>query len=98
MLFQDLTVPVLSVELPTSMICKCRSNRDHARLLNLAASNPFSDEETNQSIIKRALKLYPSLLVDGKPLEIVRYAVGFRPSREGGVRLENEKRCKFQAE
>jgi hypothetical protein len=98
MLFQDLTVPVLSVELPTSMICKCRSNRDHARLLNLAASNPFSDEETNQSIIKRALKLYPSLLVDGKPLEIVRYAVGFRPSRAGGFRLQNQNRFNFHAD
>ena len=44
-------------------------------------------------IMKRSIKLVPSL-TDGKGIEaldVIRHAVGLRPMREGGPRVEKEK-------
>ncbi|PHZ10568.1 nucleotide-binding domain-containing protein [Rhizopus microsporus ATCC 52813] len=51
--------------------------------------NPFSDTDTNQDILERTKRLCPELSTAGD-LEIVRYSVGLRPTREGGPRFENE--------
>lgn len=48
------------------------------------------NEEESESILKRTRQLLPSLMLDGK-LEIIRAAVGLRPSREGGARVEQER-------
>jgi D-amino-acid oxidase len=52
--------------------------------------DPEPDPETTKRIIKRAVKLSPSL-AKGKGVEgvkIIRSGVGLRPYREGGVRVE----------
>ncbi|KAG0188011.1 hypothetical protein DFQ28_005498 [Apophysomyces sp. BC1034] len=57
-----------------------------------AQKNDFTataDEETAKSILRRTQALCPELTSHG-PLKIVRHAVGLRPSRTGGVRVENE--------
>ncbi|KAL0138449.1 hypothetical protein V8B55DRAFT_1597832 [Mucor lusitanicus] len=50
--------------------------------------NPFPEAQTNKIILEKTLALCPEL--KEKPLEIVKYNVGLRPSRIGGVRIENE--------
>ncbi|ORY02214.1 nucleotide-binding domain-containing protein [Basidiobolus meristosporus CBS 931.73] len=47
------------------------------------------DEETAKKIMERACKLDPLL---GKPenLKVVKHCVGFRPSRQGGIRIESQ--------
>lgn len=55
--------------------------------------NPEVDLELAQRIMKRAVQLCPEL-TNGQgveALDVVRHTVGFRPVREGGVRLEAEK-------
>ncbi|GAN09249.1 D-amino-acid oxidase [Mucor ambiguus] len=50
--------------------------------------NPFPEAKTNKIILEKTFALCPELM--DKPLEIVKYNVGLRPSRIGGVRIENE--------
>ncbi|KAF1800359.1 hypothetical protein V8B55DRAFT_1536843 [Mucor lusitanicus] len=50
--------------------------------------NPFPEAHTNKIILEKTFALCPEL--KEKPLEIVKYNVGLRPSRIGGVRIENE--------
>ncbi|CAO3627037.1 unnamed protein product [Mucor fragilis] len=50
--------------------------------------NPFPEAQTNKIILEKTFALCPEL--KDKPLEIVKYNVGLRPSRIGGVRIENE--------
>ena len=55
--------------------------------------DPVPDPAIGERIMKRAVELRPEL-ADGKGVEglsIVRHAVGFRPYRSGGVRIEREK-------
>ena len=49
------------------------------------------DHNTAQRIMRRAVALVPELVADGRPLDVVRHAVGLRPARDGGVRLESER-------
>ena len=49
------------------------------------------DHNIAQRIMRRAIALVPELVADGKPLDVVRHAVGLRPARDGGVRLESER-------
>ncbi|KAI8084072.1 uncharacterized protein B0P05DRAFT_578524 [Gilbertella persicaria] len=51
--------------------------------------NPFVDDQTTEKIIKRTTQLCPKLVAE-KPLEIIRCAVGLRPTRINGPRFENE--------
>lgn len=46
--------------------------------------------EESESIVKRTSELLPSLMLNGQ-MEIIRAAVGRRPSREGGARVEQER-------
>ncbi|KAK4516638.1 uncharacterized protein ATC70_011614 [Mucor velutinosus] len=50
--------------------------------------NPFPEPQVNKIILEKTFALCPEL--KDKPLEIVKYNVGLRPSRIGGVRIENE--------
>ncbi|CEP16337.1 hypothetical protein [Parasitella parasitica] len=50
--------------------------------------NPFPETQTNNTILEKTFALCPEL--KEQPLEIVKYNVGLRPSRIGGVRIENE--------
>ncbi|KAL7320000.1 hypothetical protein PS15m_003072 [Mucor circinelloides] len=50
--------------------------------------NPFPEAHINKIILEKTIALCPEL--KDKPLEIVKYNVGLRPSRIGGVRIENE--------
>lgn len=52
--------------------------------------SPDVNEQESESISQRTGELLPSLLLDGE-LEIIRAAVGLRPSREGGARVEQER-------
>lgn len=47
------------------------------------------DEELAKRIMKRAVEFCPELVRDG-PLDVISHNVGFRPVREGGVRVERE--------
>jgi hypothetical protein len=60
-------------------------------------SNPNVDEAMAEKIIEHAISRYPDL-VDPKTgkLDIIRHAVGMRTTRVGGVRIEAEKRGKWQ--
>lgn len=54
--------------------------------------DPVPDPNIATRIMKRAVDFYPEL-TDGKGVEgldVVRHGVGFRPIRQGGVRLEGE--------
>ncbi|KAI5964072.1 IFG3 [Candida pseudojiufengensis] len=58
--------------------------------------NPDSLKEYTDSILKRTTTLFPKILSENphgneiKDLEILRVAVGLRPGRNGGVRIEKE--------
>ncbi|KAI7906871.1 uncharacterized protein BX663DRAFT_494047 [Cokeromyces recurvatus] len=53
--------------------------------------NPFPDDTVTKSILEKTVNLCPELRTDHhQPLDIVRYAVGLRPTRLGGPRIENE--------
>ncbi|OKL57323.1 hypothetical protein UA08_07471 [Talaromyces atroroseus] len=52
--------------------------------------SPHVVPEESESIVKRTGELLPSLMLDGQ-MEIIRAAVGLRPSREGGARVEQER-------
>jgi D-amino-acid oxidase len=47
------------------------------------------DEELAKRIMKRAVEFCPELVKDG-PLDVISHNVGFRPARDGGVRVEGE--------
>ncbi|KAK7204811.1 hypothetical protein BZA70DRAFT_185069 [Myxozyma melibiosi] len=53
--------------------------------------NATPDPNMAQRIIRRCLEICPELESEGK-LDIIRHNVGLRPSREGGPRVEKEKR------
>ncbi|KAI8099600.1 uncharacterized protein BX664DRAFT_321698 [Halteromyces radiatus] len=53
--------------------------------------NAHVDHSTTEAILKRTKSLCPELTINDQPLDIVREAVGFRPTRTGGVRIENER-------
>ncbi|KAF7721960.1 hypothetical protein EC973_003898 [Apophysomyces ossiformis] len=53
--------------------------------------NAAPDDQTAESILARAKKLCPELTELGE-LEVVKHAIGFRPCRKNGVRIENELR------
>lgn len=88
MLSQDLMALSFSAELPTSMICKQFHHVKLAIIYWIYNSNPFPEAQTNKIILEKTFALCPEL--KDKPLEIVKYNVGLRPSRIGGVRIENE--------
>ncbi|KAI8644751.1 hypothetical protein BD408DRAFT_462051 [Parasitella parasitica] len=50
--------------------------------------NPFPEAQASKTILEKTLALCPEL--KDQPLDIVKYNVGLRPSRIGGVRIENE--------
>ncbi|CAO3590251.1 unnamed protein product [Absidia cylindrospora] len=54
-------------------------------------ANPNVDQATIDSILQRATAICPELSNTYQPLTVVRHAVGFRPTRTGGVRIENER-------
>ncbi len=47
-------------------------------------------EEDTKQLIERSRALYPEIFIDGE-LDIKNINVGFRPAREGGIRIEIEK-------
>lgn len=56
-------------------------------------SDPIPDPNIATRIMKRALESVPKLVDEGQGLEgldIVRHAVGLRPVREGGARVEKD--------
>ncbi|KAI9300428.1 hypothetical protein BJ944DRAFT_273065 [Cunninghamella echinulata] len=52
--------------------------------------NPKVDKDIAESILKRTQEICPELFNNG-PLTILRHSVGLRPTRVGGVRIENQK-------
>ena len=48
------------------------------------------DEETTREILGRAKELAPELVSEDGGFEVLSEQVGFRPSREGGPRVEVE--------
>ncbi|KAI8344050.1 hypothetical protein BC941DRAFT_407623 [Chlamydoabsidia padenii] len=53
--------------------------------------NSDVDQATIDTILDQTKNLCPELSTDDHPLVILRHAVGFRPTRKGGVRIENER-------
>jgi D-amino-acid oxidase len=51
--------------------------------------DPSIDAETARGILRRCAALAPSL-ADPSRTRIIRHAVGFRPGRKGGPRVESE--------
>ncbi|KAI8069931.1 hypothetical protein BC940DRAFT_296510 [Gongronella butleri] len=51
--------------------------------------NDQVDEATAQAILERTQDLCPDLAKNG-PLKVLRHSVGRRPTRQGGIRIENE--------
>ncbi|KAI9486483.1 MAG: hypothetical protein EXX96DRAFT_516544 [Benjaminiella poitrasii] len=52
--------------------------------------NPFADDAVNKILLEKTIKLCPELVLNNQPSEIVRFAVGLRPTRIGGPCIENE--------
>ena len=46
--------------------------------------------ETRRKLLSKAVELFPEFVDDVEKFDVVRDNVGFRPAREGGVRIESE--------
>lgn len=60
-------------------------------LIVIFYSNPNTNEKTTLDILQRAIKCCPELGTHGlDSIQVLENIVGFRPTRKGGPRIQNE--------
>ena len=52
--------------------------------------NPKPSASVRAELLKKAAEMYPAILNNEGKFEVIRDIVGWRPAREGGLRLEVE--------